>query len=201
MPELKVKDLSIGTLVRISFSLKPGRITCISGPSGSGKSRLLRAIADLESHAGDILLDNKPQGAYPAHHWRRRVILVPAQSAWWGDTVGEHFLTPMPRALLALGFPEDTEKWQVNRLSSGEKQRLALVRALSYRPQALLLDEPTANLDVDTTQEVERWLIALIEKHRYPTIWVAHSREQIQRIAHRHLTIVGDQLEEQEIHR
>ncbi|MFA0811529.1 ABC transporter ATP-binding protein [Microbulbifer epialgicus] len=200
MPALKIKDLSIGTLRKTNFTLQSGRITCISGPSGSGKSRLLRAIADLESHTGDIFLGNKPQGTYPAHKWRRQVMMIPAQSAWWEDTVGEHFLTPMPAALKALGFPEDAARWQVNRLSSGEKQRLALIRAVSYKPQVLLLDEPTANLDADSTQMVELWLTGLIKKYQLPTIWVAHSYMQIQRVAHLHLAIVDSQLEEQEIH-
>ncbi|AWF82825.1 ABC transporter [Microbulbifer sp. A4B17] len=200
MPDLKIKDLSIGTLQGVSFTLKPGLITCISGPSGAGKSRLLRAITDLESHSGDIFLGDKSQCAYPAHKWRSHVMLVPAQSAWWGETVGDHFASSMNDALKGLGFPEDAVKWQVNRLSSGEKQRLALIRAISYKPQVLLLDEPTANLDADSTQVVEQWLTGLIEKHRLPTIWVAHSQEQIRRVAHRHLAIVNNQLEEQDVH-
>ncbi|WP_444911597.1 ABC transporter ATP-binding protein [Microbulbifer sp. PAAF003] len=201
MPDLKIKDLSIGTLQGASFTLEPGLITCISGPSGSGKSRLLRAIADLESHEGDIFLAGRSQNSYPAHQWRKQVMLVPAQTAWWEETVGDHFATPMNDALKLLGFPENAVKWQVNRLSSGEKQRLALIRAISYKPQALLLDEPTANLDGRSAQEVEQWLTGLIEEHELPTIWVAHSQEQIRRVAHRHLAIVDNQLKEQEIHR
>ncbi|WP_444928651.1 ATP-binding cassette domain-containing protein [Microbulbifer sp. SSSA002] len=201
MPTLQVKNLSIGALIKASFSLQPGQIVAISGPSGSGKSRLLRAITDLEPHSGNIFLDDKPQSAYPAHKWRSQVMLVPAQSAWWGDIVGEHLLEPMPAALQAIGLPRDAANWQVNRLSAGEQQRLALIRAVSYSPRVLLLDEPTANLDASSTQLVEQWLIGLTKKQQLPILWVAHNLEQIRRVAQRHLAIVGDHLEEQEIHR
>ncbi|WP_444942938.1 ATP-binding cassette domain-containing protein [Microbulbifer sp. ZKSA006] len=201
MPTLRVKNLSIGALTKASFSLQPGQIVAISGPSGSGKSRLLRAITDLEPHSGNIFLDDKPQSAYPAHKWRSQVMLVPAQSAWWGDIVGEHLLEPMPAALQAIGLPRDAANWQVNRLSAGEQQRLALIRAVSYSPRVLLLDEPTANLDASSTQLVEQWLIGLTKKQQLPILWVAHNLEQIRRVAQRHLAIVDDHLEEQEIHR
>ncbi|WP_444918288.1 ABC transporter ATP-binding protein [Microbulbifer sp. JMSA003] len=201
MSTLVLKNIFVGCLQNINLTMASGQIICLSGPSGSGKSRLLRAIADLEPYTGDICFKNKSQSTYPAHQWRNHVMLVPAQTAWWEETVGDHFATPMNDALKLLGFPEDAVKWQVNRLSSGEKQRLALIRAISYKPQALLLDEPTANLDARSTQEVEQWLTELIEEHKLPTIWVAHSQEQIRRVAHRHLAIVGNQLKKQEIHR
>ncbi|WNZ55851.1 ATP-binding cassette domain-containing protein [Microbulbifer sp. MKSA007] len=201
MSTLVLKNIFVGCLQNINLTMASGQIICLSGPSGSGKSRLLRAIADLEPYTGDICFKNKSQSTYPAHQWRKHVMLVPAQTAWWEETVGDHFATPMNDALKLLGFPEDAVKWQVNRLSSGEKQRLALIRAISYKPKALLLDEPTANLDARSAQEVEQWLTGLIEEHKLPTIWVAHSQEQIRRVAHRHLAIVDNQLKEQEIHR
>ncbi|WP_444887282.1 ABC transporter ATP-binding protein [Microbulbifer sp. JMSA008] len=198
-PELKLESLSIGPLKKVKIKVLAGEIICLSGPSGSGKSRLLRAIADIEPHDGDISFDDKSQKEIAGHQWRRQVMLVPAQSAWWYETVGEHFNQPMGQALKTLGFPEEATKWQVSRLSSGEKQRLALIRALSYTPQALLLDEPTANLDADTTSKVETWLMDEISKHQYPVIWVAHNREQIQRVASRHIEIQGSCLVEREL--
>ncbi len=199
MPQLKLEKLNIGPLKKVRLEIQPGEIICLSGSSGSGKSRLLRAIADIEPHSGDISLDDIDQKEMPGHQWRRQVMLVPAQSAWWYETVGEHFNQPMEKALKTLGFPEEATEWQVSRLSSGEKQRLALIRALSYAPQALLLDEPTANLDPDTTSKVEAWLMDEISKHQYPVIWVAHNREQIQRVATRHFEIKGSRLIEREI--
>jgi ABC-type multidrug transport system ATPase subunit len=91
-----------------------------------------------------------------APDWRRRVGLLPAESGWWADRVGAHFITTndarnpatTPTPILArLGFEPDVLDWDVQRLSSGERQRLGLARLLLNRPEVLLLDEATANLD------------------------------------------------------
>ncbi|WP_193161829.1 ABC transporter ATP-binding protein [Microbulbifer hainanensis] len=199
MTALTLDRVSAGALQSISLTVAPGEIVCLSGPSGSGKSRLLRAIADLEEHGGSVCLGDQQQSALPAHSWRRAVMLVPAESAWWFETVGEHFEAPAPEVLREVGIAEDAGEWSVARLSSGEKQRLALARALTRKPAALLLDEPTANLDEDTTRKIERWLQATIREQALPVIWVAHREDQIRRVAHRHFTIDGANLKEREI--
>jgi len=194
---LRVQGLSIGALKDVSLDVAPGEIVCLSGESGSGKTRLLRAIADLEPHEGEVLLGEERRSAVAAHCWRGWVMLVPAESSWWADHVVEHFMEPVPGSLAAFGFDEETLDWEVGRLSSGEKQRLAVLRALSHEPRALLLDEPTANLDPDTTRTVESWLREHVRAQRIPVIWAAHDRAQIERVADRHFMIRGDALEEQ----
>ena len=89
-------------------------------------------------------------------------------------------------------MPEASLDWQVERLSSGEKQRLAVLRALSHEPRALLLDEPTANLDPELAQRVEAWLCDYFEARGMPVLWVAHDRAQIERVADRHFAIRED---------
>ncbi len=192
---LELEQVGVGALANVDLKVAPGEIVCLSGPSGSGKTRLLRAVADLEPHAGRIRLGEIEQVAMPAHEWRRAVMLVPSESQWWHERVGEHFARPMPEALAELGFEAGVEEWPVMRLSSGEKQRLALVRALSTGPRALLLDEPTANLDDKNAEQVETWLSRLIRERDMPTLWVAHSAAQINRVADRHLRVAGSQLE------
>lgn len=199
MAVLSLERIAVGALENIHLDVAAGEIVCLSGPSGCGKSRLLRAVADLEIHSGTARLGEMEQGAVAGHRWRRSVMMVPAESAWWFDTVGDHLHKPVPEALDALGFSEETVHWSVSRLSSGEKQRLALARALSREPRALLLDEPTANLDETTTRRVEDWLLPLIRARRLPVLWVAHGEEQIRRLADRHFRIEGARLVEEPV--
>ncbi|WP_226701919.1 ATP-binding cassette domain-containing protein [Microbulbifer elongatus] len=199
MSNLKLCDVAVGDLESIQLDITAGEILCLSGPSGSGKSRLLRAIADLELHDGQVQLGNTEQSALPGHRWRSAVMLVPAESAWWHETVGEHFKGRPEQLLEQVGLPPEAFEWQVSRLSSGEKQRLALARALSRKPSALLLDEPTANLDKDNTQLVEHWLCDTIREQKIPTLWVAHHEDQIQRVADRHFHIENSGVKEQAV--
>ena len=193
MTDLLLQNVAIGELHDVSLSVRAGNICCISGLSGSGKSRLLRAIADLEPHQGSISLGEVQQGEVAGHVWRKQVMLVPADSQWWFDTVGEHF-ADHHCDLAAIGFAPEVMQWSVARLSSGEKQRLALARAISCNPNALLLDEPTANLDDETSRAVENWLLEAIQKRQLPVIWVAHDKEQIKRVANSHYHIQSHQL-------
>ncbi|WOX06817.1 ABC transporter ATP-binding protein [Microbulbifer pacificus] len=204
MAKLQLHRVAIGQLNAVDLTISPGEIVCLSGASGSGKTRLLRAIADLEPHAGEVVLGDTEQSALPGHRWRSAVMLVPAESAWWHDTVGEHFSEATNRqfreqTLQKLDLPAEAFDWQVARLSSGEKQRLALARALSRKPVALLLDEPTANLDKDNTQRVETWLCEYIRQQQIPTLWVAHHEDQIQRVADRHFRIVDSGIKERQV--
>lgn len=194
---LVLRRVSVGPLQQVSLTVAPGEIVCISGESGSGKSRLLRAIADLEPHQGEVELGADRRADVAAHCWRGWVMLVPAESSWWADTVAEHFLDPVPGSFAVFGLEEGAMQWQVSRLSSGEKQRLAVLRALSHEPRALLLDEPTANLDPELARAVEAWLREYVRRQRMPVVWVAHDRAQIERVADRHFAIRGARLEEQ----
>ena len=122
--------------------------------------------------------------------------MVPADSQWWFDEVGGHFPDDAASRLpSALGFPPEVMGWSVNRLSSGERQRLALWRALVLEPEALLLDEPTANLDNDSTEAIESWLLEEIRRRRIAVLWVAHDPGQIHRVADTHCRIRGTTLE------
>ena len=198
--DLKLEDVSVGELEPVSLSIATGEVVCISGASGSGKTRLLRAVADLEPHGGDCLLGDIRQSETPAHRWRRQVMMVPAESQWWHETVGEHFdaeTVGVPgEALEALDLPGEATSWSIDRLSSGEKQRLALIRALVREPRALLLDEPTANLDAESIRRVERWLLEIIQHRELPTLWVAHDAEQIRRVSNRQFRIRDGRLRE-----
>ena len=195
-PLLQVRDLRRPMLGPLSLDVQAGECVCISGPSGTGKSQLLRAIADLDPHEGEVLLAGVPARATRAHHWRRQVGLLPPESHWWLPTPGEHFTNGTPVTPAELGLPEDILATPVERLSSGEKQRLALLRLLANRPRVLLLDEPTANLDPANTLRAEAVIRACRESGEVAVIWISHDAAQIERIGCRALYLEDGRLRE-----
>jgi len=95
--------------ISVSFDLKDGECVALQGPSGVGKSLLLRAIADLDPNEGTVKLDGTLREAVPAPRWRGQVTYVAAEPGWWGDTVQEHFTAwdqAMP-LVERLGLPPD----------------------------------------------------------------------------------------------
>ena len=195
MTTLTLDHLSIGALESVSLTLHSGDVVCVSGASGSGKSRLLRAVADLDPHGGAVTLDRVDQASLAGHRWRQQVMMVPADSQWWHDDVRSHFPADQGELPEALGLPQAALNWTVSRLSSGERQRLAIARALGRRPRVLLLDEPTANLDHETTLMVEKWLLEQVREQKLAVLWIAHDARQIERVATRHYCIRGATLE------
>ena len=188
---LAVRDLSRPGLEPVSFSLAPGARLAVSGPSGAGKSLLLRAIADLDPNSGTVVLDGADRDAMPAPKWRRQVAYVPTEPGWWADTVAEHFedWSAAEPWIAALGLPADCGDWPVQRLSTGERQRLGLIRALVRAPTVLLLDEPTSGLDPDASAAVEAAIDGYRDQRRGIVVWVTHDATQAGRIAERRLTI------------
>ncbi len=172
--------------------------TCIGihGKSGSGKSLMLRALADLDQHEGEIILDDAPCLSMPACQWRKQVALLPPDSQWWFDTVGEHFTQVDHESLQRFGFGDEVLQWQVSRLSTGEKQRLALLRILQNQPKVLLLDEPTANLDAANEKVFEQMVREYIEQHHACAVWVSHDMDQLNRVCNARYEIVKGQLQE-----
>jgi putative ABC transport system ATP-binding protein len=161
-PALLVKQLRTSLAGPFELSLETGSCAAITGPSGSGKSLFLRMIADLDPNQGEVWLKGRERASMPAPEWRQQATYVSAESGWWADLVIEHF--PADRrnetATLStrLGLRADILQAPVAQLSTGEKQRLALMRALLRNPPVLLLDEPTGPLDEDSVVLVEALL-------------------------------------------
>lgn len=192
-----------------AFSVAAGECLALSGPSGCGKTLLLRALADLDPAEGMVQLNGTDRFAMSAPEWRRQVGWLPAESAWWFDVVGDHFRgqevsilgkddasVPQRSCLEKLGFEKDVLNWRIERLSTGEKQRLALFRLLLNEPKVLLLDEPTAALDVSNVWNVEEVIADYRREAGAAVIWVSHSPEQIERAADRHMEFKNGTLEE-----
>jgi len=198
MTALRIDGIRHRVLSPVDLTLIPGEQVFLSGPSGSGKSLLLRAIADLDPNEGEVWLGDEARSSMPAPLWRRRVGLLPAESFWWAETVGEH-LPENTRGIIdvleRLGFDAGVLGWSISRLSTGERQRLALVRLLAQRPEALLLDEATANLDPANRDCVESLIAHYRETASASVLWVSHDPEQRQRLGGRSYRIRDGRLE------
>jgi putative ABC transport system ATP-binding protein len=194
---LQIENLTAPGLLPVSFSLSTGECIAVRGPSGAGKTLLLRAIADLDPSSGSVLLDGVDRQAVPAPLWRRQVGYMPAEPGWWADRVGEHFSDWSAALPLAsrLGLPAEAKDWPVARASTGERARLALVRALLAAPRALLLDEPTAALDAALVAEVEALIMERVGSG-LSVLWVTHDAAQAARVAKRGLKVEAGQVRE-----
>jgi len=179
----------------VDASLAAGRCLAVMGASGSGKTRLLRAIADLDPAAGDCTLNDVSRHLIPAMEWRRRVAYVPAEPGWWAATAADHFMdrASCHAGAIRLGIEEIALGRPVEQLSTGERQRLALVRAMQFKPEVLLLDEPTGPLDVHATERVEEEILSQM-KAGVAVVLVTHDRAQADRLGAAVCTIVAGRL-------
>ncbi|MFN3198390.1 MAG: ATP-binding cassette domain-containing protein [Bradymonadia bacterium] len=187
----------------VDFALDEGEVLVVQGPSGSGKSQLLRMLAGLiPEAAGQILLDGRAAESWGHQRWRAEVVYVPQSPAIHPGTPAELVdqinvlkVQQQRSAEWPAGDPVKLgsnwglaadrwhQPWHI--LSGGERQRAALAIAIARQPSVLLLDEPTSALDPEATLAVERDLIGR------RLVWVTHSPEQGARVSERHLNL-GD---------
>lgn len=180
-------------LENVNLSLRPGEIVGLVGPSGSGKSSLLHIAGLLEApSAGDVVIDGRPTAklndrdrtlirrdtvgfVYQAHHLLPEFdaignVALPQLIAGKGEMTA---YKEAERLLSALGLGARLTH-QPGQLSGGEQQRCAIARALANRPKVLLADEPTGNLDTETSASVFDELIRLVREEGLAALIATH---------------------------
>lgn len=183
-----------GSLVldNVNLVIEPGETFSIIGPSGTGKSVLLKHIVKLEkADSGQILINghdiNEPENAHPLHHYRYSMVFQSSalfNSLTVGENVGlwlrekricgEVRIRRIIQEKLQLVGLADKEDALTSQLSGGMKKRVAIARSLAMNPDLILYDEPTAELDPVTSDELARVIMSLKKKVNLTTIIVSH---------------------------
>jgi phospholipid/cholesterol/gamma-HCH transport system ATP-binding protein len=190
----------------IDFEVKPGEIFVIMGPSGSGKSVLLKHLIGLEPpDAGEILINGESiQTPEIADKYRLAMVFQSGallSSLTVGENVGlyltEHRLKPpeeiaaiVAKTLEDVGLKDATDKMPGD-LSGGMKKRVAIARALVIEPQLILYDEPTSELDPISAVVIGEEILDLNKRIHVTTLVVSHDRDLAFGIADR-IAVIND---------
>jgi putative ABC transport system ATP-binding protein len=179
-------------LDNINLTLNEGQFTLITGPSGGGKSTLLKIIASLLSPtSGTIHYCGEDITQLSPERYRQQVSYCAQTPALFGDTVYDNLIfpwqirekRPQPEKLLAdlarFNLAEDTLQKSIHELSGGEKQRISLIRNLQFLPKVLLLDEITSALDDDNKRNVNEIIHRYVKEQGVGVLWVTHDKTEI----------------------
>ena len=196
-------------LKEISFDVKPGEIFCIMGPSGSGKSVLLKHVAGLETPTSGEVRIGEYDAADPDTREKVHLALVFQAGALFNSLTVYDNLALYPRehrqcneagirdrvmhALQILSLEKASNKYP-SELSGGMKKRVAIARALVMAPQLLLYDEPTSELDPVMSATLTEIIATLREQTAVTSIVVTHDRDLAFNIADRMAFIMDGRL-------
>jgi sulfate transport system ATP-binding protein len=193
----------------VSLSVPDGSLTALLGPSGGGKSTLLRVIAGLETpDSGEVLFSGEAVTTLPAQE-RGVGFVFQHYAAFKHMNVRENIafglkIRKRPKdevrervdELLALVHLSGWANRYPAQLSGGQRQRMALARALAVQPRVLLLDEPFGALDATVRKELRDWLRKLHDEVHVTTIFVTHDQEEALEVAQQVAVINAGRIEQ-----
>ena len=198
-------DGHVHPLNGVTATIEGGRVTVVVGPSGGGKSTLLRLLNRMEEPAGgSVLFHEAPIASYDVLALRRRVGLLQQQPTPFpgsvldnlrvgrADVSADEAVALLARSGLEAGFLHR----DATGLSGGEAQRVCLARALAVGPEVLLLDEPTSALDRFAAAAVERTVAGLVDDG-LSVVLVSHDLRQARRLAADVIVVHGGVVAEQ----
>ena len=191
----------------VSLALSEGEIVCLLGPSGCGKTTLLRIVAGLETaDRGELLFRGKDLAQVPVHERNFGLMfqgyaLFPHMSVEQNVAFGlrmRHieYVRERTREILALVGLAGMNARDVNSLSGGEQQRVALARSLAPRPALLMLDEPLASLDAGLRERLMPELRRIYTELKQTVITVTHDQREANAIADRVAVMNAGQIEQ-----
>jgi sulfate transport system ATP-binding protein len=193
----------------VSLSVRDGSLTALLGPSGGGKSTLLRVIAGLEQpDAGTVHIEGeevtgqavKDRGVgFVFQHYAAFKHMTVRDNVAFGLTIRKTPKAEVKRRvdeLLALVHLGGFQTRYPNQLSGGQRQRMALARALAVQPRVLLLDEPFGALDANVRKELRDWLRRLHDEVHVTTIFVTHDQEEAMEVAEQIAVIRDGKIEQ-----
>jgi putative ABC transport system ATP-binding protein len=203
----------ITVLRNLSVNIESNEVFAVVGPSGSGKSTLLRLLNRLEDFSeGSIFLDGQDIKDLDVISLRRKVGLVFQVPILFDDTVERNILFGLrvkrdttlegmaEKYLDLVGLDTSFLGRNSNELSVGQRQRVSIARALTSRPEILLMDEPTSALDPTATSNIENLVLDLKSRMGLTIVFVTHDIQQTKRVGQRGMVLVnGEKIEEGKI--
>ena len=185
-------------LRNVSFSVDGGEIVCLLGPSGCGKTPLLRIIAGLDqAESGQVLVEGRDVAGTPVHQrgfglMFQDLALFPHKNVRDNVAFGlrmanlpAHEIDLRVRQVLDLVGLSNFERRDVNQLSGGEQQRVALARSLAPRPRLLMLDEPLSSLDKSLRERLMNDLRDILTRVGQTALYVTHDQQEAFALADR----------------
>jgi sulfate transport system ATP-binding protein len=193
----------------VSLAVEDGALTALLGPSGSGKSSLLRVIAGLETpDEGTVEISGRDATRVPPQK-RGIGFVFQHYAAFKHMTVRDNVafglkVRKRPKAEIAAKVDEllrivGLDGYQTRypaQLSGGQRQRMALARALAVEPEVLLLDEPFGALDANVRAELREWLRRLHDEVHVTTVLVTHDQEEAMEVADRIVVLNHGRIEQ-----